>query len=118
MKFQVLVTPQAAADIEAIHEYVLHREGLGTADNVLKLLKKSVLGLAIAPYRGKEPSELEPLGPTDYLQIIAKPWRIIYFVAGQTVQVVLVADGCRDFDGLLARRLRPSSNAPLFRSKK
>ena len=106
MKYKVLITPQAQADIRGIHEFVLQREGALRAAGVLQELKKAVFSLASTPLRGKEPVELEPLGATDYLQIVVKPYRIIYYVQGQVVQVALVADGRRDFAGLLALRLR------------
>ncbi len=106
MNFTVLVAPQAEADLTAIHEFILEREGPLRAVGVLEELKKAVFSLGVAPLRGKEPPELEPLGKTDYLQIVAKPWRIIYFVRSTEVQVVVVADGRRDFASLLAHRLR------------
>jgi toxin ParE1/3/4 len=106
MKFTVHVTSQAELDLRSIHEFILNREGPLTADGVWQNLKKSILGLSTNPFRGKEPPELEPLGSTDYLQIISKPYRIIYFVNGSEVQVVVVADGRRDFSGLLFQRLR------------
>lgn len=106
MKHAVLVTPPALADIRAIHEFILQREGAQRADGVLQELKKAVFSLESTPSRGKEPMELEPLGATDYLQIVVKPYRIIYYIHGKVVQVALVADGRRDFAGLLALRLR------------
>ena len=106
MKYVVLITPQAEADLVAIYEFILEREGPLRAAGVLQDLKKAVLGLSAVPHRGKEPPELEPFGPTEYLQIVAKPWRIIYFLQGAKVQVVVVADGRRDFASLLTRRLR------------
>lgn len=106
MNFTVLIAPQAEADLTAIHGFILDREGPLRAAGALADLKKAVFGLAVAPFRGKEPPELEPFGKTDYLQIIAKPYRIIYFVREAQVQVLVVADGRRDFSSLLALRLR------------
>jgi toxin ParE1/3/4 len=106
VKYKVLVTPQARTDIRGIHEFILQREGAQRAAGVLQDLKDAVFSLASTPLRGKEPAELEPLGATYYLQIVAKPYRILYYVQGQAVQVVLVADGRRDFASLLDLRLR------------
>lgn len=106
MKFAVLIVPQAEADLRSIHEFILDREGFTRANGVLQDLKNAVQGLSEMPSRGKEPPELKPLGTTDYLQIIAKPYRIVYFVKGNDVHVLVVADGRRDFSDLLARRLR------------
>jgi toxin ParE1/3/4 len=106
VNFTVLIAPQAEKDLTYIYEYILEREGPLRAGAVLANLKEAVFSLETAPFRGKEPPELEPLGKTDYLQIIAKHFRILYFVRDTVVHVVLVADGRRDFSSLLARRLR------------
>jgi len=113
VKYAVLVTPQAQLDIRGIHEFILQREGALRAGGVLQDLKNAVFSLVSTPLRGKEPVELEPLGSTDYLQIVVKPYRILYYVQGRVVQVALVADGRRDFASLLAFRLRqPGQWAP------
>jgi toxin ParE1/3/4 len=49
--------------------------------------------------------ELQAVGIADYRQIFVKPYRIIYRVTGQRVLIYVVADGRRDFQTLLARRL-------------
>lgn len=106
MKFTVLIAPQAEADLKAMLAFLQEREGPRKAEAVMRELKSAVLGLGVVPHRGKEPPELEPFGPTDYLQIVFKRWRIIYFVSGREVHVLLVADGSQDFSTLLSRRIR------------
>jgi toxin ParE1/3/4 len=41
----------------------------------------------------------------DYRQTFFKPYRVIYRVEGQRVYAYLIADGRRDMQSLLARRL-------------
>ena len=50
-------------------------------------------------------SELRSLGISEYRQIFFKPYRLIYRVHTKQVVVYVVADGRRDMESLLARRL-------------
>ena len=51
------------------------------------------------------PAELVALGIREYRETSFKPYRILYHVDGARVFVSLVADGRRDLQSLLARRL-------------
>lgn len=57
------------------------------------------------PERDAYPKELIALGIRDYRQISFKPYRVIYRVIGQKVYIYVIADGRRDMQSLLARRL-------------
>jgi toxin ParE1/3/4 len=61
--------------------------------------------LTVMPERGSYPKELLTLGIKEYRQVFFKPYRIIYRVIGRDVVVYVVADGRRDMQSLLARRL-------------
>jgi toxin ParE1/3/4 len=61
--------------------------------------------LATEPTRGSVPTELRCLGDQDYRQVFFKPYRLIYRVVGERVAIYLIADGRRDMQSLLARRL-------------
>ena len=62
-------------------------------------------GLVEFPERGSYPKELVALGITDYRQTAFKPYRVIYRVLGDRVVIYLIADGRRDMQSVLARRL-------------
>ena len=64
-----------------------------------------VRGLARFPQRGAYPSELLALGIRDFRETAFKPYRVIYRVEGRKVLVYLIADGRRDLQTLLSRRL-------------
>jgi toxin ParE1/3/4 len=68
-------------------------------------LLKAAEGLATLPERGSRPRELLALGIHEYRQVFFKPYRLIYRIIGQQVFIVLIADGRRDMQTLLARRL-------------
>ncbi len=58
-----------------------------------------------SPERGAYPKELLALGIRDYREIFFKPYRILYRVLDKNVYVLLIADGRRDMQSLLQRRL-------------
>ncbi|MDE0103485.1 MAG: type II toxin-antitoxin system RelE/ParE family toxin [Bryobacterales bacterium] len=45
------------------------------------------------------------IGIREYREVFVKPYRIIYRVTAETVYVLLIADGRRDMQSLLLRRL-------------
>jgi len=63
------------------------------------------LSLAEFPERGAYPSELLALGIQEYRELFVHTYRIIYRVINQSVYVLLIADGRRDMQQLLERRL-------------
>lgn len=102
---RVLLTDSAARDIEEIHAYVATRDDVRRARQLLDRLEDALDRLAQFPLRGNHPKELLALGIDDYRETRFKPYRTIYRVIGDAVYVLLVADGRRDMQGLLTRRL-------------
>mgnify|MGYP003637886992 CR=1 FL=1 len=66
---------------------------------------KAVKRLSRFPERGSYPKELVALGIKEYRQTTLKPYRVIYRVAGSQVIIYLIADGRRELQSVLARRL-------------
>lgn len=105
MRFEVLLTEDAARDLEEIYDYISGHDDATKADRVLECLEAAIAALASKPERGSYPKELLALGIRDYRQTFFKPYRMIYRVAGKRVYVYLIADGRREMQSLLARRL-------------
>lgn len=103
--FEVLLTEGAEQDLEALYDYICESDGLSSADYVLDELMAAVKGLSTFPERGSIPKELISLGIKEYRQAFFKPYRIIYRTTGQQVIIYLIADGRRNMQALLARRL-------------
>jgi len=72
---------------------------------VLDEIEKKFVSLSELPERGVYPKELIALGIRDYREIFLKPYRIIYRIAKANVYIYLIADGRRDMQTLLQRRL-------------
>ena len=81
---------------------MMHRAKRNTC---LTSIEKVFGSLSESPDRGAYPKELLALGIRDYREIFFKPYRVIYRVLGNVVHVFLIADGRRDMQTLLQRRL-------------
>ncbi len=104
-KFDALITEGAEQDLEAIHDYISEFDCAANANCVLDELMGLVDSLSKFPKRGSYPKELLALGIKEYRQTFLKPYRVIYRVTGSQVIIYLIADGRRDMQTVLARRL-------------
>lgn len=105
MRFEVLLTEDAVRDLEEIHGYISEHDTLANAAHVLDRLETVIANLATSPNRGSCPKEFQALGIREYRQVFFKPYRVVYRAAGKRVYVYLIADGRRDMQALLIRRL-------------
>lgn len=104
-KFEVLLTEGAEQDLEAIHDYISEFDCVANANHVLDELMDVMESLSKLPERGSFPKELVGLGIKEYRQTFFKPYRAIYRVTSSQVIIYLIADGRRDMQSGLARRL-------------
>jgi toxin ParE1/3/4 len=105
MPFAVLLTNDAARDLEEIYNFIALHDAPQKADYVLKQVEKVFSTLSEFPQRGAYPKELVALGIREYREIFFKPYRIIYRVIDKNSYVLLIVDGRRDMQTLLQRRL-------------
>lgn len=103
--FQVFLIDDAARDLEDIQDYITVHDLPGKADDVLDQMEKAFASLRHNPRRGVCPRELSALGLREFREIFFKTYRIIYRIIGQDVYIMLIADGRRDMQTLLQRRL-------------
>ena len=104
-RFEVLLTEGAEQDLEAIHDYISEFDCVANANYVLDKLMDVVESLSKFPERGSYPKELVSLGIKEYRQTFFKPYRVIYRITGSQVIIYLIADGRRDMQSVLTRRL-------------
>ena len=105
MTFSVVLTEDAARDLEELYDYVAQHDSPRKAEAVLDKMEALFEGLSTAPERGTRPKELAALGIGEYRQVFFKPYRVIYRGMGHEVYVMLIADGHQDMQSLLERRL-------------
>lgn len=105
MHFQVFLADDASRDLEELYHYIDPRDAPGKADYVLDQFESAFSTLTENPERGAYPKELLAVGLREYREVYFKPYRIIYRVMGGKVYVMVIADGRRDMQSLLQRRL-------------
>ena len=109
MSHAVLLTDDAARDLEDIYDFIAVNDAPAKADHVLEQIEKTFTSLSEHPERGSYPKELLALGIREYREIYFKPYRIIYRVMATSVYVLLITDGRRDMQSLLQWRLLAAS---------
>jgi len=105
MRFEVVLTEDAERDPEDIVTHIAAHDSPRSAEHVLGRILEIAESLSAEPMRGSQPKELRGLGDQEYRQVFFKPYRLIYRVVGERVAIYLIADGRRDMQSLLARRL-------------
>jgi toxin ParE1/3/4 len=105
MSHKVLLTESAERDVESIYDYLAEHDSPRNADYVLDKLLEIAATLSTFPERGSHPKELIALGIREYRQTHFKPYRLIYRVNAKQVFIYLIADGRRDMQTLLSRRM-------------
>ena len=105
MPYTVGLTADAAQDLAELYTYIDSHDVPGKADYVLGEIEKVLVNLEENPDCGVYPGELSALGIKEYREICFKPYRIKYRVVDNGVFVLMIADGRRDMELLLQRRL-------------
>lgn len=104
-RYRIRIIEDAEHDLIDIYHYVALNDSPENAANILEQLESLCLRLAELPLHGHIPPELDRIGVTAYREVHFKPYRIIYQVIGQDVNIHSVLDGRRDIVSLLERRL-------------
>jgi len=107
--YEVLLTARAERDLEELYDYLFVHDSPAGANRALDGIQTAFGRLSNLPARGSYPRELIALGIREYRQVFFKPYRIVYRMIGDRVYVLLIADGRRDMQTLLQRRLLSAS---------
>jgi toxin ParE1/3/4 len=105
MIYPVRITSAAWRDLEEIHSWIAENDTLENADYVLDRLSEAAESIATLPSRGSRPSELPRNMEGEFRQVFFKPYRAIYEVMRDVVIIHLIADGRRNLQSALLRRL-------------
>lgn len=104
IKYKVIVDPQAKLDLKEIFIYAAINDSIQSANKLLDALEETCLKLEKFPERGHIPPELRPTGIKSYLEILYKPYRIIYEIEGNLIYIHSVIDGRRNIQEILSNR--------------
>jgi toxin ParE1/3/4 len=109
MAHDIRLTADAEQDLIEIYNYLAEHRSLAEADRPLESLVDAAQSLADMPERGAHPPELLALGMREHRQLALRPYRMIYRIVRDAVFIMLIVDGRRDMQSLLARRLLGAS---------
>jgi addiction module RelE/StbE family toxin len=103
-QYVVNITANAKKDLREIISYIV-RDNPRTALKILEKLESKIDTLDHFPYRGGYVPELLKKNIKDYRQLLESPWRIIYKIDKNVVNVLLIVDSRRNIQDLLMERL-------------
>ena len=106
--YRVEISAGAEQDLEQLTDHIAQNGSQLAAARLLDQLLDRIGSLESFPERGACPKELQALGIRGYRQLNIGVYRLIYRVAGNIVQILLIADGRRDMSALLQQRLLSS----------
>jgi toxin ParE1/3/4 len=75
------------------------------AERIIDRILSRAESLATQSHRVRTPPELRPIADRTWLEVIESPWRILYRVVDDTVEIHAVLDGRRDLRDILLERL-------------
>jgi toxin ParE1/3/4 len=105
MRLEVFLTEDAERDLEELYAYLAEFDSPKNAAAVLDRVLEVAERLATSREDASPPKELRGLGIDEYPQTVVKPYRMIHRVTDKRVVIYIIADGRRDMQSLLARRL-------------
>ena len=103
-RLRVRWSRSASLDLIEIIEYIQLDRPVA-AREIGRAIRAAALHLKDNPRRGKVVPELLERGVTDYRQIVIAPYRLIYAVRPDSLDIEAVIDGRRDIQTWLFERL-------------
>jgi len=103
-KYLVNMTQNAENDLNEIILYIAQNN----PQTALKLLEKIQIKISTldhSPYRGAYVPELLARNIKDYRQITESPWKIIYKVDDDIVNILAIIDSRRNLQDILVKKL-------------
>lgn len=103
-RIPVIWSREAERDLADIASYIAH-DSPQNARLIVGRIRRRTEALRDFPRRGRVVPELLELGISNWREIIIRPYRVIYTVEHDSVEIDVVADSRRDFETLLMERL-------------
>jgi len=102
--FTVNVTKSAKKDLKEIVKFIAKNNPLNSLE-VLKRIENRINSLKKFPERGGYVPELLKHNIKDYRQLIESPWKIIYKVDNNIVNILIIIDSRRNTQDILVEKL-------------
>jgi addiction module RelE/StbE family toxin len=103
-KYFVNITKTAKNNLKEIIKFISKNNPMN-ALSILKRIENRISTLDHFPERGGYVPELFKNNIKDYRQLLESPWRIIYKIDNNIVNVLLIIDSRRNTQDILVKRL-------------
>jgi plasmid stabilization system protein ParE len=103
-KYLVNITQNAENDLNEILQFIAQNN----PQNAIKIMKRiqvKISTLDHSPYRGSYVPELLARNIKDYRQITESPWKIIYKIDEDVVNILTIIDARRNLQDILIKKL-------------
>ena len=105
MKFSVIWSLDANDELLDIVAFQREKYGKKKALEVYDSIHQKVVVTKSQPEIGRVVPELAVLGLTTIRELIQNPWRILYSVNGDRIEILSVVDGRRNSEEVLYRKV-------------
>ena len=105
MNFKVVWSLDANDELLEIVTFQREKYGRRKALEVYESLHERVLVTKLQPELGRVVPELAVIGLTTIRELIQSPWRILYSVNGERIEILSIVDGRRNFEEILDRKV-------------
>ncbi|GHU77780.1 plasmid stabilization protein [Spirochaetia bacterium] len=103
-QYVVNITTNAKKDLREIISYIA-QDNPRTAIRILEKIESRINTLDHFPYRGGYVPELLKRNIKEYRQLLESPWRIIYKIDKDMVNVLLIIDSRRNTQDIIIEKL-------------
>jgi toxin ParE1/3/4 len=103
-RFRVQWAEVAVRDLEELVAFIA-LDSAGDATHVLDAIEKRAATLESSPARGRVVPELARFGMRTWRELVVRPYRLVYRIEGNSVNVLALFDGRRDLEDILFERM-------------
>ncbi len=102
--YRVIWTPVAQKDLESVITFI-SQESLQAASKTFHTIRTKASLLYRYPHRGRSLPEFKHIQGLSFREIVITPWRLIYRIKQNRVEILAFLDSRRDLAELLFERL-------------
>jgi len=105
MKKKIVWSQDASDDLIDIVTYIKEKSGKNIANEIYQRIISHVEKIDDFPETGRVVPELLSIGVIDIREIIETPWRIMYRITSNKIQIISVIDGRRNVEEILYKKV-------------
>lgn len=105
MKKIIIWSQDASDDLFDIIDYIKNKSGKIMAHDIYTRIINQIESIDSFPESGRIIPELMAIGIRDLRELIESPWRILYRITSNEIQIISVIDGKRNVEEILYKKI-------------